>query len=218
MPIYIFAGGYGSGKSSLAVNLALTLAKRGEKVTLADMDIVNPYFRSCDSEEILRASGVRVLAPQYVNTNVESPTLGADIAGAFASDDGVVIADVGGDDAGAIALGQYSDTIKQKGYQMLLVVNPYRPFADNTEGEIGIARDVEAASRLKFTAIAANPNLGSETDPSLIEAKREYFRELSQKLSLPVAFTAVKAELADKVELEGEIFPIEIMKKPGWAL
>lgn len=112
--ITVVCGHYGCGKTNFSINLALHMAKQGKNVTLVDLDVVNPFFRSSDYKQILENQGVYVISPKYAGTNVDTPALSAEIDSVFNLNDRMVIFDVGGDDAGAFALGRYSSKIKMK--------------------------------------------------------------------------------------------------------
>lgn len=211
--ITIVAGHAGAGKTNVAVSLALLYAGDDVGCTLIDFDTVNPYFRAADSADKLRAAGVRVIVPEFANTNVDIPTLPADIASVFVSDKGsaagegfafgegsavgegfafgeTAIFDVGGDD-GAAALGVYRADIERVGYEMLYVVNMYRPLTSNPYSAASLMREIESFSRLKFTGIVNNSNLGRETTAETVAASVPFARELSELTGLPVVFTAV---------------------------
>jgi len=201
--ITIYAGHYGSGKTNLAVNHALALKHQGFKVRVLDLDIVNPYFRTQDSAALFREEGIELIASEFANTNVDIPAIPASAQAAFDDKSYHVILDVGGDDVGALALGRYQRSIKQEEYDMLLVTNRYRPLAATPEAAAEIARSVEAASRVGFTGIAANDNLGYETTPEDIISSQEYQKDLSALLGLPVVYRAVWDKLV--CALEGKI-------------
>ena len=125
--VTVITGHYGSGKTNFAVNLAIDLRRAGKKVVLVDLDIVNPYFRSADFKNKLEGMGIQMVCPIYANTNLDLPSLGPEVYSVFASkDDRYVILDVGGDDAGAAALGRYAQMIKEHPWKMIYVINRYR--------------------------------------------------------------------------------------------
>ncbi len=190
----IITGHYGSGKTNIAVNLALDFAKAGESVCVIDLDIVNPYFRTADFGDIFENNGIQLVAPQYANTNLDIPSLGFDMAALLRQYDRVVI-DVGGDDAGAIALGQYSGILKNFGYEMLYVVNSFRYLTSTPEETIELLRDIELVSRLKATAVVNNSNLGAETTAGDVTGSIPYAEECAKAAGLPMMFTAAKREL-----------------------
>lgn len=209
--ITIVCGHYGSGKTNLAVNLALALAKSGEKTVLVDLDIVNPYFRAADNRRELEENGVRCILPQFANTNVDVPALPPQIHSTFIGDEKVIF-DVGGDKDGAMALGVYRNAIAKCGYEMIAVCNMYRPLTPTPEETIENLAEIESQCRLAFTALVNNSNLGEETTAGDVEASFAYADSLAEKTKLPLLFTSV----SDKVELSANrpIFSIrDITKK-----
>ena len=213
--ITILSGHYGSGKTNIAVNLALELKKDYNKVVLADIDIVNPYFRSKDSEELLNSNGVKLICSPYANSNVDIPALPQEMY-AVTDDKGLrAILDVGGDDRGALALGRISDKIKEENdYDMFLVVNFYRPLTQDVKGAIEVMREIELACRIKFTGIINNSNLGRETDVSDVLLSVDKASELSKQTGLPVVMTTVEENLFSKLkEKIQNLYPIKMQKK-----
>ena len=196
----LFAGHYGSGKTNIAVNYAIKLASEGKKVCIADLDIVNPYFRTKDSEEELRANGIDLISPQYANTNVDLPALPAESYRLVQDKSVYGIMDIGGDDRGAYALGRFVDAIKaENNYSMAFVSNCYRPLTSTVDGAIEIMREIESACGLSFTCIVNNSNLGKLTTPETVTDSFPYIEELCEKTGLPLwMHTAVK-EVADKL-------------------
>lgn len=189
--ITIYAGHYGSGKTNLAVNHALALRQSGSRVRVFDLDIVNPYFRTKDSEYLFSQAGIELISPEYANTNIDMPSIPA-AAQSFLDDKrGYVIIDLGGDDVGALALGRYSAGIKKEDYDMLLVLNRYRPLARDPNDAVAISQEIEACSRVPFTGIIANHNLGVDTDAETILSSGDYTNEIIRLTSLPLVYTAV---------------------------
>jgi len=211
--ITLFAGHYGSGKTNIAVNYALYLAKTGKKVTIADLDIVNPYFRTKDSERELGEAGIRLISPRYANSNVDLPALPAESYSLVQDKTSYGVMDIGGDDRGAYALGRYVDAIKaEDDYRMAFVVNCYRPLTSTVGEAIEIMREIEAACRLEFTCIINNSNLGEETTPETVLASLEFVRELSEKTGLPVWMTSAEESVA-KALSSSDVFPMKLQKK-----
>ncbi|MBQ6022250.1 MAG: hypothetical protein IJL25_04920, partial [Clostridia bacterium] len=165
--VALFCGHYGSGKTNLAVNWALRLRAQGLPVALADIDVVNPYFRSKDSEKELSAAGVRVVALQFANSSVDLPSLPSEVYGLVQRRDVYAVLDIGGDERGALALGRFAPYIAEENdYEMFFVVNFFRPLTPDAESAMEVLREIEAATPLKFTAIVNNSNLGEETAPA----------------------------------------------------
>ena len=213
--VTLFAGHYGSGKTNIAVNYALKLAGEGKAVVIADLDIVNPYFRTKDSAAVLEKAGVKLISPQFANTNVDLPALPAE-AYRLVQDKSIYgIMDIGGDDRGAYALGRYVPTLKEENnYRMVFVANAYRPLTRTPEEALEVMREIEEACGLQFTDIINNSNLASETTPETVLSSVEYMKKLSELSGLPIFATT--AETAVAVELEGKIdnvLPLQLQEK-----
>ena len=209
----LFAGHYGSGKTNIAVNYAYRLAREGRAVCIADLDIVNPYFRTKDSEEELKALGIRLVSPQYANTNVDLPALPAESYRLVQDKSTYGIMDIGGDDRGAYALGRFVDAIKRENdYRMAFVVNRYRPLTSTVEDTVTIMKEIEAACGLSFTCIVNNSNLGSETTVQTVLDSLDFIEELSQKTGLEVWMHTVVASLAKELGAI-PVMPLELQKK-----
>ena len=202
--ITLFAGHYGTGKTNIAVNYALALKKDGKNVCIADLDIVNPYFRTKDSAELLNEAGIDLISPQYANSNVDLPALPAQAYRIVEDKSTYSVVDIGGDDRGAYALGRYVPMIKEENnYRMVYVANCYRPLTRTADDAIEVMREIEAACGLKFTDIVNNSNLGELTTKETILDSLNFINELSEKTGCPVFLHTVKKEIAE--ELNGEL-------------
>ena len=212
--VTLFAGHYGSGKTNIAVNFALHLAGEGKAVTLADMDIVNPYYRSKDSAQELEAAGVKVIASAYANTNVDVPALPQEMYSVTEDTSRYAVLDVGGDDRGALALGRYAPAIlKENDYHMIYVFNASRPLSRTAEMALEIMGEIETAGGIPFTAIVNNTNLGRDTDWETVAASRKEAEKLSQISGLPLLFTAVEESVLPINERGNETyFPLKLQK------
>jgi len=191
----IVTGHYGCGKTNLSVNLALDLTARYSQVTLVDLDVVNPYFRSSDYTALLERHGVRVIAPTFAGTTLDTPVLSPAIASAFEAD-GAVIFDVGGDDAGATALGRYSKDIAPLDYDLLYVINRYRSLTTTAEEAAALLAEIEGAAHLKATGVVNNSHLRGDTTAATVRDSVEFARETARLLDLPLRFTTVPIALA----------------------
>ena len=207
----LFAGHYGSGKTNIAVNYALHLAGEGKKVCIADLDIVNPYFRTKDSEKQLSAAGVDLISPQFANSNVDLPALPAEAYRLVEDRSSYGIMDIGGDDRGAYALGRYVPYILQENnYRMVFVANCYRPLTRTPEEAMEVMAEIEAACGLKFTDLINNANLGWETEAGTVLASIDYMEKLSQLSGLPIWLHTAEKAVADR--LEGKLSPVLAMQ------
>ena len=215
--VTVFAGHYGSGKTNIAVNYALALAEHG-KVNIADIDIVNPYFRTKDAAEALDKMGVRLISSSYANSNVDTPALPADIYTVFEDKSTLAVADVGGDDRGALALGRYAEMMKSENdYEMLFVFNKYRFLTSDAQGALEVMREIEAASGVEFTGIINNSNLGEETDEDAVLASVDTVNELSRISGLEIKMTTVKRELYEKLKDKiDNVQAIDLYVRQSW--
>lgn len=214
--ITLFAGHYGSGKTNIAVNWALEMKKHEERVMLADMDIVNPYYRAKDSADEVEKAGIRMISSFFANSNVDLPALPQDIYAIVDDKSWHAIIDVGGDDRGALALGRLVPQIaEENNYEMLLVINRFRPLTRDIEGISEVVAEIEAVCRLPFTAIVNNSNLGAETTAEDIISSLDYANEVSVRCGLPIKMTTVEKSLYEplKDRIPG-LFPLSLQKRP----
>lgn len=213
--ITILCGHYGSGKTNIAVNLAFFAKNCYDRVAVADIDIVNPYYRTKDSGKELAAAGIRLIVSQYANSNLDVPALPQDLVSVTADKNQRVIMDVGGDDRGALALGRLARAIEaENDYEMLFVVNRFRPLMATPEGALEIMREIEKAASLKFTAIVNNPNIGGETAAKDVIESADYIKKLELLTGLKCVLTTAREDL--ECELRGKVddlFPLKLQKK-----
>ena len=212
--VTLFAGHYGSGKTNIAVNWAKYLKSQNKSVTIVDLDIVNPYFRTKDSQKDFEELGIKLVCSEYANTNLDIPALPREIYGAIADKSSYLIMDIGGDDVGAVAMGRYTPSIlEENDYEMLYVANCFRPLTKTAEDTLEVMREIEAASGIPFTGIVNNSNLGVETTPEDVVKSNMYAQELSKISKLPVVFTTVNNSIAEKIgDKIPDLFPLELQK------
>lgn len=202
--VTLFAGHYGSGKTNIAVNYAVKIKEAGLDVCLADLDIVNPYYRAKDSEDELEKMGIHLISSVYANSNVDLPAIPQQMYSIVHNKETYAVMDIGGDDRGALALGRYAPSIlEENNYEMFFVINKYRPLTPDAESTAEVMREVEQAGGIKFTAIVNNSNLGEETTAEDVLRSVPYAEEISQMTGLPVKMTTVKKSLYN--ELSGRI-------------
>ncbi len=189
--VVIFAGHYGSGKSEIAVQYARMLADAGKRVLLADMDIVNPFFRSLDARTLLESDGVRVAAPLFANTNVDVPALVPEITTALRDPATHVVLDVGGDGDGARVLGRYHRDIDKDATAMVFVFNASRPMTRDAVTAAVHMEEIEYASRQRFTHILNNTHLLGETTAAGIIAGESEAALLAAAKRCPLAASVI---------------------------
>jgi hypothetical protein len=195
--IHIVTGHYGSGKSEISVNLAVELSETEKNIVFADMDIINPYFRSNEAKSILENHGISVITTKYANTNVDIPALTGELSRYLADKNTTLVMDVGGDDAGARVVGRYRNEITSDDAIMYFVINCFRPETKTIDGVLKILDEVKNASGMEVGALINNSHLLDKTTGSDIEKGMEFAYEVSMKTDIPIAFHAVmKADFA----------------------
>lgn len=216
--ITVITGHYGCGKTNLSVNLALNAAKTWKSVTVVDLDLVNPYFRTADFRKLFEENGIKLIAPDFANTNLDVPSVQFDIE-QLAAGDGCLIIDVGGDDAGAFALGRHAQSLNNYGDEldMLYVINQRRNLTETADEAVSLMYEIETASRMKHTAVVNNTNLGCETTAEIIAESKDFADEVSAKTGLPLAFTTCPEDLCESPETP-DILPIRVFVKPLWEI
>lgn len=226
---FIIIGNFGSGKTELALNMAFRHAALGEKVTLVDYDVINPYFRSTERRPELEAAGVRVISPNFTTSGVEVPSIPAEIYSVFSDDSDMVIFDVGGDPVGAIALGMFNRYFREiEQLEVWYVINMRRPLSSGTPENLEMIDKITGVSRLKVTGIINNTNLAHETSVADILEGLEVTNEVAEKTGLPIVatlgtpdvlkeFAAYAAEHGIGEERTGRLIPIERYMHRDWG-
>ena len=212
----ILCGHYGSGKTNIAVNMAFDLASQRDNIAIADLDIVNPYFRSKDSEQEFRDKNIRLICSDFASSNVDLPSMPADLYAITDDKSLSVIMDIGGDDRGAYALGRLRPAIlEESDYEMLMVVNKFRPLTPDAPSTIEVMREIEAACGIPFTGIINNSNLAGETTAEDVLGSISYAEEVSKLSGLPVVLTTVEESLYDELKDKiSPLFSLKLQKKP----
>lgn len=216
--ITLFLGHYGSGKTNVAVNYAVKLKNDGKVVSIYDLDIVNPYFRTVDALNTLEEKGVELVVSPFAETNVDIPAMSAKSYQMVDNLDRYAVVDIGGDDRGALALGRFVKKIEQENnYEMVLVINKYRPETRDLQGIREIKEEIENTCKLKFTAIVNNSNLGKETTAETVLNSLSYAEEVSKTFGLPILFTSVEERLEKQLkEKIKHLLPMRLIKYGDW--
>jgi hypothetical protein len=208
----IIVGGYGSGKSEVAVNLARLLvtnqARGALPVSIIDLDIVNPYFRSREATVQLERLGIRAIHPRGDQQFADLPIILPDIKAGIKNQQGIAVLDVGGDDVGARVLSSLADAFTPDNYEMLFVLNANRPFTATAEGSRRVMAEIEVSSRLTFTGLISNSHLLEETSRETVLSGLELAREVSQGSGLPISFLSTTAEVLQTIDRESIDVPV----------
>jgi len=213
--IIIIVGGYGSGKSEVAVNLSQHLAESQDKhVTIVDLDIVNPYFRSREARKRLAEYGIEAVVPEGAHEYADLPIILPRVRGSIEGHQGKTVLDVGGDDVGARVLSSLSNAFDDgTEYEMLIVLNANRPFTSDVESSIKMMKGIEKASRLTFTGLISNSHMMEYTDAEIVKAGIELAVKVSKKTSLPIAFVSALKEIFEKSKIDTGGLPVLPLKR-----
>jgi len=217
--IKIFVGGFGSGKTEVAINYSIYCRKSHTKVAIVDLDIVNPYFRTRETRNALNLKGVKVISPEGKMAYADLPLISPEIKGLIQNSNYHLILDVGGDDIGSVVLGNFRNIIQNYDYEMLLVVNSYRPFTQSVHQIEQMAQEIKNTSRLKISGIVSNPNLSSQTDEETIKKGHIVIKQAALKLNLPIRFICIDKRFSQKIKsanLDEPVFYIERFMHLPW--
>ena len=217
--LVIVIGHYGSGKSEFSVNYAVKMKEMYENVSIADLDIVNPYFRSREKKEFLEKIGVKVFDSSIRNTAIDIPALPAEITGVILNLNEKSILDVGGDPVGARVLARYAEQIKNTEYDMFFIINGNRPETSTVEGAIKYLEMIEATSKLKVTGLVNNTHMLKDTKVEDVEFGHELTEKVSWETDIPIRYEAVIKETAKKIkneEILEKLFPINLYMREEW--
>jgi RecA/RadA recombinase len=217
--IVIIVGAYGSGKTEVAINLAVHMHAKGTTVRLADLDLVNPYFRTREARHTLKHLGIDVVLPPAQYMQADLPILAPEVAGMLRNPTGLTLLDAGGDDVGATVLAALADALKGKPVQVLQVINPNRPYTDTVEGCLKIRREIEATAKLAITGIVGNANLMEETTAGDVLAGYDFSRRVADAGGIPLVFITTPVGLLtrlDKKDIQCPVLPLKRQLVPPW--
>lgn len=215
--VSIITGHYGTGKTEFSVNLALALSREGRQVTLADLDIVNPYFRSRERRPLLENAGVRVISSSQACSDADVPSLPPELLSILENREITGVLDIGGDPVGARVLARFRPRIQMEDYQLIYVVNANRPEVRTAEAAVDYLRSIEAVTGLTCSGIVNNTHLCGETTEADILHGAELAAAVSRLTNIPVLCHTAAQHLADNLTaLPQPVFPIQIHMKKPW--
>jgi hypothetical protein len=217
--IVVVVGNYGSGKTEVSINLAVQRKRAGVDVRIADLDLVNPYFRTREAKGPLSEMGIEVVLPPDEYLQADLPILSPLVAGMIRRSAELTLLDVGGDDVGATVLATLEDAFKNRPMRVLQVVNPLRPFTESIEGCLKVREEIEQAAKLAVDGIIGNANLIDETSADDIYDGHEFVKRLSEQSGLALEFITVARKLLPSVDVRRfscPVLPIERQLVPPW--
>ena len=217
--IVVVVGNYGSGKTEISINLAANRKHAGIDVSIADLDLVNPYFRTREARKQLSELGIGVILPPDRYLHADLPILTPAVAGLIRKPSTLTILDVGGDKVGANVLAALADALDGKAYRMLQVINPFRPFTDTLKGCMKIKGEIEKASGMSINGIIGNANLIDDTNTGMIYDGYDFVTMVSKESGLPLEFITVPAWLDDEIDKNRFLCPVLVLQRqlvPPW--
>ena len=217
--VVIIVGNYGSGKTEVAINLAVHHRRAGMDVRIADLDVVNPYFRTREAKDPLTDMGIKVVLPPEQYLQADLPILSPEVAGVIRQPGHLTILDAGGDDVGATILATLENELKEDSPRVLQVVNPLRPFTETHEGCLKIRHDIEKASKLTINGIIGNANLIDETVPNNIYDGYSFVKGLSERSGVPLEFITASRALVPSIDMDRFSCPVLTIDRqlvPPW--
>ncbi len=217
--LVIVTGHYGTGKTEFSVNYAVKCIEKYEKVCIADLDIVNPYFRTRERKKILEKLGIKVLSSSIENTNLDIPAISPEITGIIQNEKIKSIIDVGGDPAGATSLARFSKDIHKVDYDMFYVINANRPETQSADKTIAYLKNIELTSKLKVTGLVNNTHLLKKTTVEDVERGHKLTKEVSRLTGLPIKYESVIESVAENIsnlDIKNKIFPIKLFMREDW--
>lgn len=198
--IVVICGNYGSGKTETAINLAVKRKSDGIQVKIADLDLVNPYFRTREAKVALQALGIEVILPDKRYHSADLPILAPSIAGIIKQPAELTILDAGGNDVGVIVLAALENHLKKQTVQMLQVINPFRPATQDVKGCIRIKEQIEYSSKMKITGIIGNANLMDDTTADHIYSGYDLLKQVSDTTMLNIEFITADSRILPQLD------------------
>lgn len=218
--IRIITGHYGSGKTEFAVNYVKKLRESVDgRVAIADLDIVNVYFRSREKKEELEEKGIQVIASNLDTAVADVPAVSGAMAMPVINKEYQYVVDLGGNDVGTLVLGRIKPLLDHAEADFFMVVNAYRPNTSTPEGIIEQMENLEYAAGLKVTGFINNTNLVRETTAECLLHGDEVLKEVTKRTGVPVKYVSyVKDVMTEEIPegLSGELFPMEFNMRKTW--
>ena len=213
--LFTVVGHFGSGKTEFAVNLALALREEREQVALADLDVVDPYFRSRECAPLLQEKGIRLISSANACRDADLPSMPAEVNVLLDNPGLTGVLDIGGDPSGARVLARYRRRMGENRAALLCVINRSRPLSDTADKCVGYIRRIEEACGMAVDALVSNTHCCHLTEVDDVLSGAEMAREVSEKTGIPILCHCAPQRIAAQVPLEN-VFPLELFMKKPW--
>lgn len=217
--VRLFIGHYGSGKSEVSINYVTRLRDVVDgEVALADIDVVNVYFRTREKKDLMRQLGITPIDSSIQTTTLDVPAVSAEVMRPLHDDKVNYVLDVGGDNVGGRVVGRFAEHFKSDNYDMFFVINANREKTQTANEVLGYIDAIEASSKLKVTGLVNNTHLLRETTVEDVLKGQEVAREVSKIKNIPIKYVCCIENLVDKLpkDLEGDILPIKMYLREEW--
>ncbi|MGC8705092.1 MAG: cobalamin biosynthesis protein CobQ [Athalassotoga sp.] len=205
---------FGSGKTELSINTAITLRKSSSKVALIDIDIISPYFRSRDEKLFLENMNIKVITAPERYMHADLPIIPPEVGGYISNKEFLTVIDAGGNEDGAIVLGSLNHFLENVDKKILFVINVFRPFSSTEEEIVRNIDKISRAARSKIDYLVNNSNIGPETTTDDIKTGEEIVLKVSKMTGIPAVFTSIDENIDYKGKLP--IFRMKRFMKNSW--
>lgn len=213
----VLVGHFGSGKTEIAINLSLALGNKGHSFSLADLDVVDPYFRSRECKKLLEAHGGQLIASSQACLDADVPSMPPEVTSLFDNQNIYGVLDIGGDASGARVLARYRRQLVACNARVLCVINANRPLTNTPEKAMAYLRDIEYAAGIPISGIISNTHLCEKTELQDVLAGAKLTSEVSAISNIPVICYTVPAHLAKQAEcVIFPVFPLHLYMKKPW--
>jgi cellulose biosynthesis protein BcsQ len=204
--VIILIGNYGSGKTEIALNMAVRAAAEGKRTQVIDLDRINDYFRMSDHVRLLEDRNINLVSPTFVGAGITQTNMPAAVGSAFAQDWDLVLFDVGGDPAGALSLARYHmdfAALEPGQLEVYDIVNIRRPMSETADKILKLKDEMEGFARQTVTGFINNSNLQTWASADDLRDGYPVVKAASERSGIPVVHTIGRKEYLDAFLADG---------------